>query len=244
MFEHARSPRLLTMRFASRSWLAQDIVISYTIVSAVVVLFDSMAYVFFKVAPRYYKHQSSVYLHKLIPIHPIAARFVEEKIILGVVLGVERSLKNVFQVLLSKLTIAQFTFMRNPLVRPFPAWGGQIGVRDPGVTLACEQYFPGSESVSVFVSSIGFWMLVPMALHLLFNTFMYGLAPPQIDKDYGRRFGEGSNDLPIGAVDDYRLHPEGAAVTGGSEENPWKRITSSRIPHAFRAGNDCDENIQ
>ena len=133
-----------------------------------------MIYVFLKVVPKYYKHQSAVTLHKVFPrFDRNTLRLVEEKVIRGAVLAAERTTKNFLQILLSKLVILQFTSLTNPLTKDLPVvggyiplWGGQFNTRGSGFTSACENTYAGSESVSVFISSIGFWLLMPMCFHL------------------------------------------------------------------------------
>ena len=144
-----------------------------------------MIYVFLKVVPKYYKHQSAVTLHKVFPrFDRNTLRLVEEKVIRGAVLAAERTTKNFLQILLSKLVILQFTSLTNPLTKDLPVvggyiplWGGQFNTRGSGFTSACENTYAGSESVSVFISSIGFWLLMPMCFHLLFHTFMCKTPP-------------------------------------------------------------------
>jgi CRP-like cAMP-binding protein/Ca2+-binding EF-hand superfamily protein len=232
------------------------IFISYTIVASVVLLFDSTLYVFLKVAPMHYKHQKSVFLHRSLPIlKSEKARFIEEKYILGMVIAAERSVKNLFQILISKITILQFTSPTNPLARGFPfMWGGQHGVNGSGFTLACEKTYPGSERVSVFVSSIGFWLLMPACVHVLTNAFIYALAPPQIDKDYKRPFGDNpkEEEVPLEEIRDYQLSPSGGdhelmaidTSAGWGLEDPWKKIKTARIPSSYRNGNNENKNVR
>ena len=65
-----------------------------------------------------------------------------------------------------------------------------------------------------------------------------------IDKDYLKKFGDGEDRLPFKAIDDYRVKYEAAETTCRFEENPWRRICSSRIPDSFRSGNNLNDNVQ
>jgi hypothetical protein len=75
------------------------------IVSIVVVLFDSSAYVFLKVSPADYRHFVSTYMHQFLPKRELA-RIFEHFSIQAFVMVMERVLKNITQVVIANLVFS------------------------------------------------------------------------------------------------------------------------------------------
>ena len=46
----------------------------------------------------------------------------------------------------------------------------------------CEAQNPGSESAAIFGATLIFYVSLPFMIHLLLNTFVFGLAPASVDK--------------------------------------------------------------
>lgn len=92
------------------------------------------------------------------------ARVVEQGLVKGLALGSERGLKALIQVVVANLAFSRF----------MPYW--------KDITPSCqgpysEGGFPGSEDGARLLSTLFFYCSVPVLLHLLLNTFVYGLAP-------------------------------------------------------------------
>ena len=77
------------------------------IIAFVVVLFDSATYVFLKVSPSDYRHFVSTYLHQFLPKRELA-RIFEHYSIQGVVMIMERGLKNLMQIVIANLVFSKF----------------------------------------------------------------------------------------------------------------------------------------
>ena len=166
--------------------------INFTIIGLVILLFDSSMYVFCKVAPVDYNHQVSFFLHRMPLLSPERARWLEENLIKGFVMGAERMFKNLIQIIISKMIFKRF----------MPIYGTRWDSgRNPFVSLGrftqiCEDNYPGSETIAVYGATFFFYFLLPFMFHMLLNTFIFGLAPPSIEEGFneGKSNNKGSED--------------------------------------------------
>ena len=166
--------------------------INFTIIGLVILLFDSSMYVFCKVATVDYNHQVSFFLHRMPLLNPERARWLEENLIKGFVMGAERMFKNLIQIIISKMIFKRF----------MPIYGTRWDSgRNPFVNLGrftqiCEDNYPGSETIAVYGATFFFYFLLPFMFHMLLNTFIFGLAPPSIEEGFneGKSNNKGSED--------------------------------------------------
>ena len=73
----------------------------------VVTLFDSTLYLFLKVSPGDYRHFVATYLHQFLPKRELA-RIIEHFSIQGLVVVIEKSVKNLLQVMIANLVFSHF----------------------------------------------------------------------------------------------------------------------------------------
>ena len=130
----------------------------------VVILFDSTVYLFLKVSPGDYRHFVASYLHQFLPKRELA-RIIEHFSIQGLVVVIEKSVKNLLQVMIANLVFSNF----------IPFWSE--------ISPTCQSDFkhgglPYSESVAAWLSTGIFYLSLPFLLHVLLNTAMYGISRP------------------------------------------------------------------
>ena len=136
------------------SQAAVFLAIDYIIFLAITTLFDSTLYVFLAVAVDDYLYD---------PDSNGKSKFIKNKhvelLTKSLLYGVERAFKNVIQLMCSHLVFKKF----------IPAWSS--------VTFICNQAdgWTDMDKIMAIVSSTAFWIFVPLFLHLLLHSFIYGL---------------------------------------------------------------------
>lgn len=138
------------------------------VTAIIVLIFDSAVFTVLAVAPSEYQHHVSHQLHRF-GISARYARWCESYVVLGLFFAVESMTKNVVEVTIATMLVGKF----------IPYWKDR--------TEACETDFrsggvPHSEFISSSIASAVFYFLSPFVIHMLLNTFIWGLAPSGFSK--------------------------------------------------------------
>lgn len=157
------------------------------IIAIVIAIMDTSMFTVLRVMPEDYRHPEPWILKRCCRwLSRSQACFIEELAVRGASFGAGRTMKYILQVLIAKTTFYVFV----------PYWGARD--RNGGINPACNSKFPiPVEEYAAYGSTGMFWFLFLPILHLLFNTFVFGIAPVSIDKvSYGATPAAADCDSP------------------------------------------------
>ena len=124
--------------------------------------------------------------------------------LIGTAMG--RNTKTLIQIVIAKLYVTPF----------LPYW--------QDITDACEARQGGAETVAAYGSSMLFWVLLPCIIHLLLNTFIYGLAPAYEDPLYGHPIRRAE-----AATLHFRLQPIKTSAIEEDHATPESEVVATQI---------------
>lgn len=143
--------------FYCTNGLSRYQVLDFAVIAVVVLLFDSTAFLCVKLIADDHagaKTEQSIERGELL-------NKATEWIQLSFLTFLERSFKTVIQLIIGQIIIFRF----------YPYWND--------VTSVCEEQLPGSERTMQIITSTAMWVLLPVRLHMLLHTFVYGQQAPR-----------------------------------------------------------------
>ena len=134
------------------------------VTAIIVLIFDSGIFAFLDVLPTEYQHHVSYFVH-CAGISDEHARYFEGTLMIGLCTVLRSLLKNLTQVTIASMLFSNY----------IPYW--------KAIEPACQDSeggVPYSETVSSLAATAVFYLLLPLVVHTLLNTFVWGLAPAPI----------------------------------------------------------------